>query len=128
MIPENLRYHTGHEWIRLEDDTALLGITYFAQDTLGDIVYLELPETGSHCRAGQEIGEVESTKTTSPIYTPVSGIIKAVNEDLKEKPELINKDPYGQGWIVKIKLAEPGEVDRLMTAGQYNDYLKKEKK
>jgi glycine cleavage system H protein len=127
MIPENLRYHTEHEWIRLEDETALLGITHFAQDSLGDIVYLELPEIGRQFQAGQEIGEVESTKTTSPIYAPVSGIVQAVNEDLKEKPELINKDPYDHGWIMRIKLAKPGEVNQLMTAEQYSEYIKKEK-
>lgn len=127
MIPENLRYHTEHEWIRLEDETAFLGITHFAQDSLGDIVYLELPEIGSQFQARQEIGEVESTKTTSPIYAPVSGIIQSINEELKEKPELVNKDPYGHGWIMKIKLTHPGEVNKLMTAEQYSEYLKKEK-
>ena len=126
MIPENLRYHTEHEWICVEQDTAVLGITHFAQDSLGDIVYLELPKVGARFRAEEEIGEVESTKTTSPVYTPVSGAIKAVNEELREKPELINKDPYGRGWIVKIQLAHPDEVNQLMTAKQYGEYLKRQ--
>ena len=126
MIPEDLRYHTEHEWIRVEQDMAVLGITDFAQDSLGDIVYLELPKVNTQFKAGEEIGEVESTKTTSPVYTPVSGTVKAVNEELRERPELINKDPYNQGWIVKIQMSNPGEIGQLMTAKQYGEYLKKE--
>jgi glycine cleavage system H protein len=126
MIPKDLRYHTEHEWIRVEGKTATLGITHFAQDSLGDIVYLEAPKAGADLEAGQEIGEVESTKTTSPIYSPVSGKITAINEALKEQPELINKDPYHDGWIVKIQMNDPSELDRLMTAEQYGEYLKKE--
>ncbi|HUK57048.1 MAG TPA: glycine cleavage system protein GcvH [Nitrospiria bacterium] len=124
MIPEGLRYHTEHEWIREDNQTAELGITHFAQDALGDVVYLELPKIGAEVRSGEEIGEVESTKTTSAIYTPVSGKILAVNEDLKEKPELVNQDPYGKGWIVKIRMSDPSEVKRLMDARQYGAYLK----
>ncbi len=124
MIPEELRYHTEHEWIRQENQTAVLGITHFAQDALGDVVYLELPKVGVEVRSGQEIGEVESTKTTSPVYTPVSGKILAVNEELKEKPELVNQDPYGRGWIVKIQMSDPSEAKRLMDAREYGAYLK----
>jgi glycine cleavage system H protein len=124
MIPEELRYHTEHEWIRQENQTAVLGITHFAQDALGDVVYLELPKVGVEVRSGQEIGEVESTKTTSPVYTPVSGKILAVNEELKEKPELVNQDPYGRGWIVKIQMSDPSEAKRLMGAREYGAYLK----
>ncbi|MBI3610125.1 MAG: glycine cleavage system protein GcvH [Nitrospirae bacterium] len=124
MIPEGLRYHAEHEWIRQEDRTAVLGITHFAQDALGDVVYLELPKVGAEVRSGQEIGEVESTKTTSAVYTPVSGKILAVNEELKDKPELVNQDPYGKGWIVKIQMTHPSEVKQLMDARQYGDYLK----
>jgi len=124
MIPEELRYHTEHEWIRQENQTAVLGITHFAQDALGDVVYLELPKVGAEVRSGQEIGEVESTKTTSPVYTPVSGKILAVNEELKEKPELVNQDPYGRGWIVKIQMSDPSEAKRLMDAREYGAYLK----
>jgi glycine cleavage system H protein len=124
MIPEGLRYHTEHEWIRQENQTAVLGITHFAQDALGDVVYLELPKVGVEVRFGQEIGEVESTKTTSPVYTPVSGKILAVNEELKEKPELVNQDPYGRGWIVKIQMSDPSEAKRLMNAREYGAYLK----
>ncbi|MBI3994403.1 MAG: glycine cleavage system protein GcvH [Nitrospirae bacterium] len=124
MIPEGLRYHTEHEWIRQENRTAVLGITHFAQDALGDVVYIELPKAGAEVRAGQEIGEVESTKTTSAVYTPVSGKILAVNEDLKDKPEWVNQDPYGKGWIVKIEMTDPSEVNPLMDAKQYGAYLK----
>jgi glycine cleavage system H protein len=123
MIPEGLRYHTEHEWIRQEDQTAVLGITHFAQDALGDVVYIELPKVGAEIRSGQEIGEVESTKTTSAVYTPVSGKILAVNGELKDKPELVNQDPYGKGWIVKIELTVPSEVKQLMDAKQYAAYL-----
>jgi glycine cleavage system H protein len=124
MIPEGLRYHTEHEWIRQENETAELGITHFAQDALGDVVYLELPKVGTEVRSGQEIGEVESTKTTSAVYTPVSGKISAVNEDLRDKPELVNQDPYGRGWIAKIRMSDPSELKRLMDARQYATYLK----
>jgi len=124
MIPEGLRYHTEHEWIRQENQTAVLGITHFAQDALGDVVYIDLPKVGAEIRSGQEIGEVESTKTTSAVYTPVSGKILSVNAELKDKPELVNQDPYGKGWIVKIQLSNPSEVKQLMDAKQYGAYLK----
>ena len=126
MIPEELRYHKEHEWIRVEKEVATLGITDFAQDSLGDIVYVEVPKTGTGIQAGQEIGEVESTKTTSPIYSPVTGTIINVNGGLKDKPELINIDPYQAGWIVKIQLSAPKEVEDLLTARQYSELLKKE--
>jgi glycine cleavage system H protein len=124
MIPEGLHYHTEHEWVRQENQTAVLGITHFAQDALGDVVYIELPKVGAEVRSGQEIGEVESTKTTSAIYTPVSGKILAVNEALKDQPELVNQDPYGKGWIVKIQMTHPSDVKQLMDAKQYGAYIK----
>lgn len=124
MIPEGLHYHTEHEWIRMEHQIGVLGITHFAQDSLGDIVYLELPKVGTEVRQGQEIAEVESTKTASPVYAPVSGKILAVNGELKDRPELVNQDPYGKGWIAKIQLADVAEVKRLMDAKQYEAYLK----
>lgn len=126
MIPAELKYHTEHEWIRVEGKTAVLGITDYAQEALGDVVFLELPALGSIVKAGQEIGEVESTKTTSAIYTPVSGKIIGVNEALKDKPELINKDPYGQGWIARIEMSNVSEVQQMMDAKQYEAYLKEE--
>ena len=123
MIPEGLHYHTEHEWLRVEGQVGVLGITHFAQDLLGDIVYLELPKVGTEIGVRQEIAEVESTKTASPIYAPVSGKIQAVNENLKDQPELVNQDPYGKGWIVKIELANQGEIEQLMDAKQYGLYL-----
>ncbi len=126
MISAELKYHTDHEWIRVEGKTAVLGITDYAQEALGDVVFLELPALGSIVKAGQEIGEVESTKTTSAIYTPVSGKIIGVNEVLKDKPELINKEAYGQGWIARIEMSNVNEVQQMMDAKQYEAYLKEE--
>lgn len=126
MIPENLRYHKEHEWVRAEGKKATIGISDFAQEALGDIVYLEIPKTGSTVQYGNEITEIESTKTTSPLYAPVGGRVVAVNEKLKEKPELINQDPYGEGWVVVIEMTDPREVEKLMTAKEYDAFLQKE--
>jgi glycine cleavage system H protein len=126
MIPAELKYHSEHEWIRMEGKTAVLGITDYAQEALGDVVFLELPASGSLVKAGEEIGEVESTKTTSAIYTPVSGKIIEVNEALKDKPELVNKEPYGQGWIIRIEVSNANEIQQLMDAKQYEAFLKEE--
>jgi glycine cleavage system H protein len=105
-----------------------VGISHFAQDALGDIVFIDLPKVGAVVQAGQQIGEVESTKTTSTIYTPISGTIVKVNADLKDHPEVINSDPYGQGWMVVIDLSNAGEVDKLMNAAQYEAFLSSQKK
>lgn len=126
MIPENLRYHKEHEWVRAEGKKATIGISHFAQEALGDIVYLEIPKTGANVQYGNEITEIESTKTTSPLYAPVGGKVVAVNEKLKEKPELINQDPYGEGWVVVIEMNDPKEVEKLMTAKEYDAFLQKE--
>ena len=128
MEPTNLRYHQEHEWIRLEGKQATVGISNFAQDALGDIVFVELPQVGVTVTAGEQIGEVESTKTTSSIYTPVSGSILRVNTELKDHPEVINSDPYGGGWIAVIELSDPAQVDSLMTAAQYDAFLATQKK
>jgi len=128
MEPNDLRYHEEHEWIRVEGRQATLGISNFAQDALGDIVYVDLPKAGTAVKAGQQIGEVESTKTTSSLYTPVSGSIVKVNGDLKDHPEVVNADPYGKGWMVVIELADPAEASRLMTAAQYDAFLASQKK
>ncbi|MCP9471223.1 MAG: glycine cleavage system protein GcvH [Nitrospira sp.] len=127
MIPSDLRYHTEHEWVRVEGKQATIGISHFAQDALGDIVFVDLPKVGTAVKSGQQIGEVESTKTTSTIYTPVSGTIAQVNNELKDHPELMNSDPYGKGWITVIELTDPGEVERLMTASQYETFLASQK-
>jgi glycine cleavage system H protein len=128
MIPADLRYHQEHEWTRVNGTQATMGISDFAQDALGDIVFIELPKVGATVKAGQQIGEVESTKTTSTIYTPVSGTIVKVNAELKDHPEVVNSDPYGQGWMVVIDLSNPGEVEKLMTASQYEAFLSSQKK
>ena len=127
MIPSNLRYHQEHEWVRAEGQQATVGISHFAQDALGDIVFIDLPKVGAKVTAGQQIGEVESTKTTSTIYTPVSGTIAKINADLKDHPEAVNSDPYGNGWMAVIDLTTPAEVDKLMTAAQYEEFLSKQK-
>lgn len=128
MIPTDLRFHKEHEWVRLDGKRATVGISDFAQDALGDIVFLDLPKVGASVKIGQQIGEVESTKTTSTIYTPVSGTVSQVNTDLKDHPEVVNSDPYGKGWIAVIELADLGEVDQLMMASQYESFLTSQKK
>jgi glycine cleavage system H protein len=125
MEPTDLRYHEEHEWIRIDGKQATMGISNFAQDALGDIVFIDMPKVGSTVAAGQQIGEVESTKTTSSIYTPVSGKIAKINTELKDHPEVVNADPYGKGWIAVIELSDPGQVNSLMTAEQYEAFLKK---
>ena len=127
MEPSDLRYHEEHEWVRVDGTAATLGISNFAQDALGDIVFLDMPKAGTSVTAGQQIGEVESTKTTSSIYSPVSGKVTKINADLKDHPELINADPYGKGWIAVIELSNPKEVDGLMTAAQYESFLKSQR-
>lgn len=127
MIPSNLRYHQEHEWVRGEGQQATIGISHFAQDALGDIVFIDLPKVGAKVTAGQQIGEVESTKTTSTIYTPVSGTVAKINADLKDHPEAVNADPYGKGWMAVIDLTTPAEVEQLMTAAQYEEFLSKQK-
>jgi len=123
MIPDNLHYHKEHEWVRVEGTQATVGISHFAQDALGDVVFIELPKVGQEVEANQEMGEVESTKATSNVYSPVSGTILKVNETLQDHPEQLNTDPYGQGWIAVIDLADPAQVDGLMNASQYEEFL-----
>ncbi len=127
MIPADLRYHQEHEWVRVNGTQATVGISHFAQDALGDIVFIDLPKLSAAVTAGQQIGEVESTKTTSTIYTPVSGTIAKVNTELKDHPEVVNADPYGKGWMAVIELSNPDEVEKLMTAAQYDTFLKNQK-
>ena len=123
MIPKDLRYHQEHEWVRVSGTQATIGISHFAQDALGDIVFIDMPKVGAVVKAGQQIGEVESTKTTSTIYTPVSGTIAKINGELKDHPEVVNSDPYGKGWMGVIDLSSVSEVEKLMTAEQYEAFL-----
>lgn len=119
MNPEDLRYTQEHEWARLEGDRVTVGITQYAQDALGDVVYVDLPATGTRVEAGQPFGEVESTKSVSDLYAPVNGTIVERNETLESAPELVNSDPYGQGWMVVIEADEPADVDALLGAQAY---------
>lgn len=128
MIPADLRYHEEHEWTRVKGTQATVGISDFAQDALGDIVFIDLPKVGTTVKAGQQIGEIESTKTTSTLYTPVSGKIVQVNAELKDHPEVVNSDPYGKGWMVVIDLSDAGEIDKLMAPAQYEAFLANQKK
>lgn len=128
MEPTDLRYHQEHEWVRVKGIRATLGISNFAQDALGDVVFIDLPKPSTTVTAGQTIGEVESTKTTSTIYTPVSGTILQVNAELTDHPDIVNADPYGKGWLVVIELTDPTQVDALMSAQQYEDFLSTQKK
>jgi glycine cleavage system H protein len=121
--PDDLRYTTEHEWVRAVGDRVRVGITAYAQDALGDIVYVSLPEPGSTISAGSAVGEVESTKSVSDLYAPVSGTVVERNGALEATPELVNSDPYGQGWMFEVEPSDPGAVDALLTADQYRDQL-----
>lgn len=123
MVPDDVRYHKEHEWVRVEGQRATLGISDFAQDALGDVVFVDLPKVETKVSVNQEIGEVESTKATSSLYSPVSGTIVEVNAELQDHPEYLNHDPYGKGWIVVVELADPADVDALMTSSQYEEFL-----
>lgn len=123
MYPENLYYTKDHEWLRVEGEEAVIGITDFAQKQLGDIIYVDLPQVGKTLEAHQTICTVESVKSVSDVYAPVSGEIIEVNNELQQTPDLINKDPHGQGWIVKIKIKDKSEINNLMKAADYEKYL-----
>ena len=118
-VPENLLYTQEHEWIRVDDNNAIVGITQFAQDQLGDIVFVELPEVGKLIEQEAPFGVVESVKTVSDLYAPVSGTVKAVNQDLESNPEKVNNEPYGNGWIIEIEIADNNEFEKLMSPKEY---------
>jgi glycine cleavage system H protein len=120
-IPDDLRYSREHEWVRVTGNTARVGITDFAQDSLGDVVFVQLPDVGLDVVAGASVSEIESTKSVSDVYVPVSGVVAAVNETLGEQPELVNQDPYGSGWMFDVELSDPTEVDGLMDAAAYRE-------
>jgi len=121
--PDNLRYTKDHEWIKLEGDTATIGITNFAQQELGDIVYVEIETVGQELNAGDVFGTVEAVKTVSDLYLPVNGTITEVNSALNDKPESVNNDPYGEGWMIKMKVSSPADVDSLMNAAAYGELV-----
>lgn len=118
-IPAELRYSSDHEWVRVEGATATIGITEYAQDALGDVVFVEMPDAGLAVAAGESFSEVESTKSVSDIYAPITGSITEVNAELESQPELLNSDPYGAGWICRIEISDPSELDGLMDAEAY---------
>ncbi len=128
MDPENIKYHKEHTWVRVSGKKATIGITNYAQESLGDIVYIDLPELETAVEANTELTEIESTKTTSSVISPVSGIVTEVNEELSNTPEIINEDPYGKGWIAILNMDDDSELDDLMDASEYSTYLEEEAK
>jgi glycine cleavage system H protein len=124
QYPDDLRYHAEHDWARIDGEVATFGITWFAQDQLGEVVFFDPPEVGGEVGANASYAEVESVKAVSDVVAPLSGEIVEVNESLAEKPELINDDPYGEGWLVRVKLSDPGQVETLMDAAAYQELVK----
>lgn len=124
MYPKNLKYTKDHEWLKVDGENATVGITHYAQEALGDIVFVELPQEDEHFDTGDVLGSIESVKAVSDIYSPVSGEVVEVNSALEEQPDLINGDPYGEGWICKITISDDSELDDLMDAEEYQEFLK----
>lgn len=123
MYPDDLHYSKDHEWIRVEGDSATVGITDFAQKQLGDVVYVELPKKGTQLEFHQSLGVVESVKAVSDVYSPVSGEVVDINEGLNDSPELVNQDPHGKGWFLKLKIKDVAELEKLMSADEYEKFL-----
>lgn len=119
--PKDLRYSTEHEWARVQGDTAVVGITHFAQDSLGDIVYISLPDVGANMKQFQKMGEVESVKAVSDLYSPLSGKIVERNEAALKSPEIVNKEPFGNGWLIRMRLADPAEAEKLLDVSSYDN-------
>jgi glycine cleavage system H protein len=126
VYPADLKYDREHEWVRVEGDVAVIGISHFAQDQLGEVVYVDLPSAEDELMAGETFGEIESVKSVSELYSPVSGEVVEVNADLDGAPETINSDPYGAGWMVKVKMADPSQLDDLMSAEEYESFVTNE--
>jgi glycine cleavage system H protein len=127
MYPQEFLYTKEHEWIRVDEKIGTIGITDHAQKELGDIVYVELPKPGEHVTANESFGTVESVKAVSEIYSPVSGEVAAVNPKLQNNPEMLNSDPHGEAWLVRVRLSDRSEIEKLMTADEYEAYIQKEK-
>lgn len=122
--PRELRYTTEHEWVRVEEDgTATIGVTFFAQDQLGDVVYVVLPAVGSTLQKDSKMGEIESVKSVSDLFVPVSGEVIETNQDVIDNPERVNEDPHGAGWMLRVRMSDPSEVDRLLTNEQYDSAI-----
>jgi glycine cleavage system H protein len=125
-VPENLHYSKDHEWVRVEGNIGVIGITDYAQNSLGDVVYVELPKENDEFATNESFGSVESVKAVSEVFSPVSGTVVEVNSTLNDEPEKVNEDPYGEGWMIKVRMSNPGEVDSLLTAAEYEDFTKAE--
>jgi glycine cleavage system H protein len=121
--PDDLRYHREHDWARIEDGEAVLGITWYAQDALGELVHFEAPQAGAEAKQDQSYGEVESVKAVSDVISPLSGEIVEVNQKVVDAPETVNADPYGEGWLIRIRLADTSEADQLLDANAYRSFL-----
>jgi glycine cleavage system H protein len=121
--PDELKYHPEHDWARIEGDSATFGITWYAQDALGEVVFFDPPEVGAHVTKDQAYAEVESVKAVSDVFAPLSGEVTEVNDALEETPEKVNEDPYGEGWMVKVRLSDPSEAGQLLDVGAYRDLL-----
>lgn len=128
MYPEELRYSKDHEWTRVEGDLGRIGVTDYAQNQLGDVVFLELPEVGQTLAAGDQFGTVESVKAVSELFSPVAGEVVEVNADLTSKPELVNEDPHGEAWMIVVRLADPAALESLMDAKAYGAFVESESK
>ena len=122
-IPENLKYTSDHEWVMVQNDRAKVGITDYAQDALGDVVFVDIPEVGKRVTVGETVTEVESTKSVSDIYAPLEGEIIEINQDLDDSPELLNEDPYGEGWIFILELNDAASIDNLLSAKEYRELV-----
>jgi glycine cleavage system H protein len=125
-VPEDLHYSKDHEWVRVDGDIATIGITDYAQNSLGDVVYVEVPKAGDEFAAHESFGSVESVKAVSELFTPVSGKVVEANPTLQDEPEKVNEDPYGAAWMIRVKMSKPGEVDSLLTPAEYEDFTKAE--
>jgi glycine cleavage system H protein len=123
MYPKDLKYDKEHEWLRVDGDTAVIGITHFAQDQLGEVVFVDLPSESDSVSAGQTFGEIESVKSVSELFSPVSGEVLEANDALTDSPEIVNEDPYGDGWMIRVKMADPAEVQSLMSAEDYEAFI-----
>ena len=125
-IPDDLHYSKDHEWVRVEGNVAVVGITDYAQDSLGDVVYVELPKAGDEFAANESFGSVESVKAVSEVFCPVSGEVVGINDTLNDAPEKVNQDPYGEGWMIRVAMSKASEVDSMLTAAEYEDFTKAE--
>ena len=126
MTPEDSRYAKSHEYVHLDGDVGTIGITDYAQKELGDVVFVELPQVGAQLEGNEELGSIESVKAVSELFAPVTGEVTEVNERLRDNPELVNSDPYGDGWMIKVRISDASELDELMTAEEYDEYCEKE--